>query len=514
MAPQVMNTLGSPAIGPVGLVRMPHKGDKVQTWSTSTQKWLEGTVEDVLTESFSPAGGLVMPKGSLRVRVSAGLRYVKPESVCSLKLALHVMVVAPGAGTGLNSDVYKELGEDEQIKVELCGSRGAAYDRYPPSWQNGKAPPNLETFAQELLAKPMGDVLVLGSRGGQVVLPRFWQRLGNQVPPAVVINGGCAMNLPGVKIPWPPQAVTIMLMGAQDFFKGQKSSAEYLTASKGHVPANSRTAILYVRQMQHMPSKALLQMVLGPLVMAAAMWKYSKNCPEDQLNSLTSQLEDESWSGSLHILQGTSWKEKTFGSSEESPRKKKSIKGEKEADESPRKKSKTAQEDEEKPTFFGDRPVEVTRSAELRALLKAAVKDVTPSGGSGFLRARTTSQAMRKSLTDSTKASESSVAAKELRKSANRQAKKALELESQIIEKEKELHDLREQLSKVREEEQRLLNVAQAHEAEAKEAKEKATDLPLQCPGSPVLRAEDMESPRVQPLGARILVRDVLLEGH
>eukprot|EP00913_Durusdinium_trenchii_P021843 g20524.t1 len=458
MAPQVMNTLGSPAIGPVGLVRMPHKGDKVQTWSTSTQK-IE-TREDVLTESFSPAGGLVMPKGSLRVRVSAGLRYVKPESVCSLKLALHVMVVAPGAGTGLNSDVYKELGEDEQIKVELCGSRGAAYDRYPPSWQNGKAPPNLETFAQALLAKPMGDVLVLGSRGGQVVLPR----LGNQVPPAVVINGGCAMNLPGVKIPWPPQAVTIMLMGAQDFFKGQKSSAEYLTASKGHVPANSRTAILYVRQMQHMPSKALLQMVLGPLVMAAAMWKYSKNCPEESA-------------------------EKTFGSSEESPRKKKSIKGEKEADESPRK---------------------------------------------------------------------NSVAAKELRKSANRQAKKALELESQIIEKEKdqetrsarrdqsclnssrrqfgdfscsstggsswlatvwpgpvqELHDLRQQLSKVREEEQRLLNVAQetAHEAEAKEAKEKATDLPLQCPGSPVL--QDMESPRVQPLGARILVRDVLLEGH
>ncbi|CAK9112543.1 unnamed protein product [Durusdinium trenchii] len=331
-------------------------------------------------------------------------------------------------------DLLEHVLEAAFLQVELCGSRGAAYDRYPPSWQNGKAPPNLETFAQELLAKPMGDVLVLGSRGGQVVLPRFWQRLGNQVPPAVVINGGCAMNLPGVKIPWPPQAVTIMLMGAQDFFKGQKSSAEYLTASKGHVPANSRTAILYVRQMQHMPSKALLQMVLGPLVMAAAMWKYSKNCPEESA-------------------------EKTFGSSEESPRKKKSIKGEKEV---------------------GD-----PRSAELRALLKAAVKDVTPSGGSGFLRARTTSQEERldwllRAAADSFSwktepwhavgywmsfsvypEEELSVppthpAAKELRKSANRQAKKALELESQIIEKEKdqetrsELHDLRQQLSKVR----------------------------------------------------------------
>ena len=75
----------------------------------------------------------------------------------------------------------------------------------------------------------------------------------------------------------------------EDFFKGSKSSAEYLAASKGYVPPNSRTAILYVtrpkeqdgfpilvfatsrwivvvpdrskvRQMQHMPQKALLQL--------------------------------------------------------------------------------------------------------------------------------------------------------------------------------------------------------------------------------------------------------------
>ena len=88
------------------------------------------------------------------------------------------------------------------------------------------------------------------------------------------------MKLPGAKILWPMKAVTLLLMGAQDFFKGSKSSSEYLEASKSHVPPNSRTAILYVRQMQHMPQKALLQMVLGPLVMAAAKWKYAKLCPE------------------------------------------------------------------------------------------------------------------------------------------------------------------------------------------------------------------------------------------
>lgn len=33
--------------------------------------------------------------------------------------------------------------------MELCGSRGAPYDRYPECWQNGKPAPNLETFAQD-----------------------------------------------------------------------------------------------------------------------------------------------------------------------------------------------------------------------------------------------------------------------------------------------------------------------------------------------------------------------------
>ena len=105
------------------------------------------------------------------------------------------------------------------------------------------------------------------------------------------------MNLPGPKIVWPVKAVTIMLMGAQDFFKGSKSSSEYLTASQSHVPPNSRTAILYVRQMQHMPQKALLQMVLRPLVMAAAKWKYSKLCPED--GHIRSRPEDR---GKWHTL--------------------------------------------------------------------------------------------------------------------------------------------------------------------------------------------------------------------
>eukprot|EP00435_Cladocopium_sp_Y103_P009233 s49_g2.t1 len=290
------------------------------------------------------------------------------------------------------------------------------------------------------------------------------------------------MNLPGPKIVWPQQAVTLMLMGSEDFFKGRKSSAEYLTASKSYVPPNTRTAILYVRQMQHMPQKALLQLVLRPLVMAAARWKYSKICPEEQLHQLTVQLEDESWSGSLFILQGRAWKESTFGP----------------LDESPKKKSKTAEASEAEESI---ETVQVTRRAELRSLFRAAVVDVTPKGGSGFLRARTTSKAMRQTLTESTNASEGRLeAARELRQLAKLEAQKVAEIEANIAQKEKELLEMREQAAKARREELRLIKMAEAQEVATNDEAH-----PI-CPDSPVLAPEDDDSPKVQPLGARILV--------
>ena len=43
-----------------------------------------------------------------------------------------------------------------------------------------------------------------------------------------------------------PDASRTTIQKLQDFFKGKKSSAEYLTASKSYVPPNSRTVILYV----------------------------------------------------------------------------------------------------------------------------------------------------------------------------------------------------------------------------------------------------------------------------
>merc|ERR1711920_363835 len=99
------------------------------------------------------------------------------------------------------------MGHD--LSVKILGESRAPYDRYPACWINkGAPPPNLETFALDLLAQNClddADCIVVGSRGGQVVLPTLWHACGKNTPPAIVVNGGCAMSLP-TQVRWPESA--------------------------------------------------------------------------------------------------------------------------------------------------------------------------------------------------------------------------------------------------------------------------------------------------------------------
>eukprot|EP00434_Breviolum_minutum_P013528 symbB.v1.2.011922.t1/scaffold809.1/size160600/1 len=64
------------------------------------------------------------------------------------------------------------------------------------------------------------------------------------VPPVVVINGGCAMKLP-TPVMWPDHQVLFALIGGKDNFRS-------------HLPAaNKTTAILFVKEMTHMPQQHL-----------------------------------------------------------------------------------------------------------------------------------------------------------------------------------------------------------------------------------------------------------------
>merc|ERR1719356_132203 len=155
-----------------------------------------------------------------------------------------------------------DLRSDPSLKVDVVGMANTSYDCYPEDWPQGHRAPNLRSFAErELLASgkaSCSDCLVFGSRGGQVVLPALWQKSGADVPPAVVLNGGCSMDLHRPVL-WPESAVSFLLLGGQDdLFRNQwgrlLSPADYLADAKTHVPTkNKTTAILYVSEMTHMP---------------------------------------------------------------------------------------------------------------------------------------------------------------------------------------------------------------------------------------------------------------------
>jgi len=230
-------------------------------------------------------------------------------------------VIAPGAGLKANKQVFDQLqhpGSGWDVKVE--GQSKAAYDVYPPPWQNGRPGANLQTFGEEVARKGVpgkSDCLLFGSRGGQVVLPVLWRAHGDALPPAVVINGGCAMSL----LPtegwqhWPAGTVTLLLMGGEDFFRGGLSPEQHLQDAMACVPrANGTTAILYVDQMRHMPQNELLQPVLPRLLHAALAWEASCKPPAESFDELLSVVRRGGFSGRFvhKAAPGDSWEEVVF----------------------------------------------------------------------------------------------------------------------------------------------------------------------------------------------------------
>lgn len=170
----------------------------------------------------------------------------------------------------------------------------------------------MELLAQGVVER--AGCLLFGSRGGQVVLPTFWRVRGSAVPPAVIINGGSAMKLP-IDVAWPDAAVTFLLIGGQDFFRGTLSPEQHLIDIKSRVPTgNGTTAILYVREMQHVPQAPLLQLTLPLMLRVLQLWRGGgRDDLEDELEALAEALGDAGWSGELHFTPSPNdWEELAF----------------------------------------------------------------------------------------------------------------------------------------------------------------------------------------------------------
>eukprot|EP00434_Breviolum_minutum_P004901 symbB.v1.2.004324.t1/scaffold188.1/size279614/13 len=203
------------------------------------------------------------------------------------KAAAVVGVVGPGAGVG-------SIGN-----VEMVGRKGMPYDRYPDTWQSGGPAPNLQSFGEDVVRIGVHrrvDCFLFGSRGGQVVLPILWQSLQNATPPRPPI---C----------WPERAVTVMLLGGQDFFRTGISRDEYLQRTLESVPdSNQTTAFLFVPEMKHMPQEQVARAALRHLIFAALAW-----IPLDHLGNAAEALLNEGFAGFLCFKSARSWSRKYFG---------------------------------------------------------------------------------------------------------------------------------------------------------------------------------------------------------
>uniref|UniRef100_A0A7S2LZC6 Uncharacterized protein n=1 Tax=Zooxanthella nutricula TaxID=1333877 RepID=A0A7S2LZC6_9DINO len=281
--------------------------------------------------TFSGGAAPPLPSGSLG-SVSSGSLASSPTT------RPQVTVIAPGAGTQCNALVYKELGLSPEFKVEIVGQSRAPYDRYPAQWPEGCQEPNLESFSRKVVENRVIDQskwLILGSRGGQVVLPCLWEVYNDGIPPAIVVNGGCAMALPrrdGRAPPaWPERAVTFLLLGGQDYFKAgceQEYNARYANSreappfdyvryTRKHAPKTNRTtAILYVAEMEHMPQAPLLALVLPHALRALANWE-RLSWGDEHFRALQETLHRAGcWNGQVSFTTETgAWKNLPFGRS-------------------------------------------------------------------------------------------------------------------------------------------------------------------------------------------------------
>mmetsp|Transcript_21125 Transcript_21125/g.39709 ORF Transcript_21125/g.39709 Transcript_21125/m.39709 type:complete len:529 (-) Transcript_21125:156-1742(-) len=325
----------------------------------------------------TPAGPEVVQRSRRRARTEGQMQVaISPSSSPRIEVKplesskITVAVVAPGGGTGINGPVYSELGRNASFQVEVVGRSRAAYDVYPPCWPHGAPAPNLQSFADEVLETGVHmkvKTMVFGSRGGQVVLPHMWQAeaqgLVAPVPPAVVINGGCAMKLPNPVV-WPDTAVTFLLIGGQDNFRGKLTIEDYVAETRSHVPAaNKTTAILFVNEMTHMPQQPLLRGVLRLMLKAITSWKADVKVPLEQFRNILAFLRQDGWSGRL--LYTTSpgiWEDIAFSSFDID---KLEVQG-------------IVPVHDELPA-----PVEFTAKDEVKALWRAAVVAATGGGAAG-----------------------------------------------------------------------------------------------------------------------------------
>ena len=154
---------------------------------------------------------------------------------------LKLLVIAPGMGLTLIPNRLTELKNRYDVHVLDGFPEGYGPSMgYPPGWQSG-APEIIEgqcdlaTLSRQVIyqikhIKP--DVVLCGSRGGQVTIGLVWKAMNKgliPVIPTIVLNAGCVI-VPGESIP--TELKLVLVTGGLDYFGNTSKTRDFVAKHK------------------------------------------------------------------------------------------------------------------------------------------------------------------------------------------------------------------------------------------------------------------------------------------
>ena len=173
------------------------------------------------------------------------------------------------------------------VKLTLFNTtKGDKYDNYPVIWNSKNNPFTLVDIVPDLILPKITsgiepDVILCGSRGGQIILPTLWQYGYNY--PAVVINGDIVNYYKKTKQKFPDNLKLVLLVGGKDYFKNYDTIISQAPWQPG---------IFIVRDpvMSHMPNYNRLNKMLPAMIQTArtgngiSLFQLKRNNPKEFSN--------------------------------------------------------------------------------------------------------------------------------------------------------------------------------------------------------------------------------------
>ena len=184
----------------------------------------------------------------------------------------NILVIGPGAGTRQYKQIWENIKKSHNIYIVHGVINNTSYDCYPNNWTTDNpdistnSNYNLASLSNIVLDKYLHlknkniniDLIICGSRGGQVTLPFLWTLFNNLMiksPPCIIFNSGICHS----PIKWPENIPLILLSFGKDYF----NTKDYRLVLKSAINNKSFGYVIYMQNESHGPILHLYKYILN-----------------------------------------------------------------------------------------------------------------------------------------------------------------------------------------------------------------------------------------------------------